>query len=61
MLDLELARLRAMTPSEKVGVMNSMWREAWSLTSAGIRARYPDWTNDQVAVEARRIIGGESR
>lgn len=55
-LDLELIRLRAMTASEKVGVMHALWRQAWSLTSAGIRARHPDWSPEQVDDEAREIF-----
>jgi len=55
-LDLELARLRAMTASEKVAVMHSLWRQAWSLKSAGVRARHPDWSPEQVEAEVREIF-----
>ena len=34
-LDLELTRLRQMTAAEKVAVMDSLWRQAWSLKAAG--------------------------
>ena len=47
-LDLELQRLRTMTASEKVAVMQSLWRQAWSLKLAGVRAQHPDWTPVQV-------------
>ena len=56
MLDLELARLRALTASEKVAVMHSLWHQAWSLTAAGIRARHPDWSPEQVEAEVREIF-----
>jgi hypothetical protein len=55
-LDLELARLRALTASEKVAVMHSLWRQAWSLALAGVRARNPDWTPEQVEAEVREIF-----
>ena len=55
-LELELTRLRAMSASEKVAVMHALWRQAWSLTSAGIRARHPDWLPEEVEAEARRIF-----
>lgn len=55
-LDLELERLRAMTASEKVAVMDSLWRQAWSLTTAGVQGRHPEWTPRQVEAEVRTIF-----
>lgn len=55
-LELELARLRAMTASEKVAIMHSLWRQAWSLKSAGVRAQHPDWAPERVAAEVREIF-----
>ena len=57
MLELELTRLRAMSASEKVAVMHALWRQAWSLTSAGVLARHPDWSPEEVEAEARKIFG----
>ena len=57
-LDAEVARLRAMTASEKVAVMHSLWRQAWSLVSAGVRARHLDWPLGDVETEVRHIMGG---
>jgi hypothetical protein len=59
-LDHELARLRAMTATEKVAVMHSLWRQAWALTAAGVRARHPDWTPEQVDVAVREIFRGDT-
>lgn len=55
-LDLELQRLRTMTASEKVAVMQSLWRQAWSLKTAGVRAQHPEWTFEQVESEVRTIF-----
>lgn len=55
-LDLEVARLRAMTASEKVAVMHALWREAWSLATAGVRGRHPDWSPEQVEAEVRELF-----
>ncbi len=55
--DLELARLRAMTASEKVGVMHALWRQAWALVVAGVRGRHPHWPPERVEAEAREILG----
>ncbi len=55
-LDLEVARLRQMTASEKIAVMNSLWRQAWSLKTAGVRTQHPDWSAEQVAAAVREIF-----
>ena len=56
MLERELARLRAMTATEKVAVMQSLWHQAWVLKAAGIRAQHPDWTVEQVEVRVREAF-----
>lgn len=55
-LDLEVERLRQMTVSQKIAVMNSLWRQAWSLKAAGVRAQHPDWPTEQVAAAVREIF-----
>ncbi len=59
-LDLELARLRAMTATEKLATTHALWRQAWSLTSAGVRARHPDWSPERVEAEVREIFRHDS-
>jgi hypothetical protein len=56
--DRELARLRAMTPTEKLRVAEGLWREARALTEAALVRRHPDWTRDQVREETRRVMSG---
>ena len=60
LLDVELARLRAMTASEKVAVMHGLWRVAWSLASGGVQARHPDWAPAQVEAAVRELFLGET-
>jgi hypothetical protein len=55
-LELEVARLRQMTASEKVAVMHSLWRQAWSLKTVGVRAAHPEWSPDQVEATVREIF-----
>jgi hypothetical protein len=55
-LDLELTRLRQMTAAEKVAVMDSLWRQAWSLKAAGVRGQHPDWSSEQVEAAVREIF-----
>ena len=54
----ELARLRAMTPAEKLKVAEALWRDAWALTEAGIVVRHPGWTREQLRQETRRLMSG---
>ncbi|MBA2291755.1 MAG: hypothetical protein H0W15_04780 [Gemmatimonadales bacterium] len=58
--ELELARLKAMTASEKVAVMHSLWHQAWVFKAAGIRAQHPDWTAEQVEERVRELFRLES-
>jgi len=55
-LDLEVARLRAMTATEKVAVMHSLWRQAWSLKEAGVRGHHPDWSEEEVKAAVREFF-----
>ena len=50
---LQIARLRRMTPAEKLDAMAQLWAAARELTRSGIRTRHPDWTEEQVARELR--------
>jgi len=56
----ELARLRALTASEKVSVMQSLWHQAWSLKRAGVQAQHPDWAPGEVEAEVREIFSRNS-
>ena len=57
-LDRELDRLRAMTATEKIAVMNSLWWQAWALKTAAVRDLHPDWAPDQVTAAVREIFRG---
>ncbi len=54
--ELELRRLRSMTPTEKMAALHALWRQAWSLTTAGVRGRHPEWSPQQVDAEVRRVF-----
>ncbi|MEO8636445.1 MAG: hypothetical protein ABI587_14315 [Gemmatimonadales bacterium] len=55
-LEREIARLRQMTASQKIAVMDSLWRQAWSLKTAGVRGQHPDWPPEQVDAAVREIF-----
>jgi hypothetical protein len=55
------AVLRTKTPAERVAQTAAANRTARMLIAAGVRARQPDWTDDQVAREVvRRMAGGSA-
>ncbi|MBA3709685.1 MAG: hypothetical protein H0W83_12795 [Planctomycetes bacterium] len=58
--DLELARLKRMTASEKVAVMHSLWHQAWVFKASGVRAQHPGWTPEQVEERVRELFRLES-
>lgn len=49
-------RFRATTADEKVRLSQALWREAWQVAAAGVRARHPDWTEEQVAAGVRELM-----
>lgn len=49
-------RFRAMTADEKVRLSHALWIEAWNVTSAGVRARHPDWSEEQVAARVQELM-----
>ena len=54
--ELEASRLRQMSAAEKLAVMHSLWRQAWSLKAAGVRGQYPAWSEAEVAAAVREIF-----
>jgi hypothetical protein len=49
-------RLRAMSADEKVRLSHALWAEARSVAAAGVRARHPDWSDDQIATRVRELM-----
>ena len=55
--DPEQMRLfSAMTPDERWTVAQSLQRTAREVKHAGVRAEYPDWSDEQVREEVRRQL-----
>jgi hypothetical protein len=45
---IQLARLRAMTPAEKLTVLRGMQRTARQVRHAAHRRLHPDWTTERI-------------
>ena len=57
--DQELARLRAMTPADKLRVADRLRADAFRLVRAAVTRLHPTWTEKQVRDEVvRRVNGG---
>lgn len=53
------AMFRAMTPAERFVLVGQAHQTARRLVEAGVRSRYPDWSEEAVNREvARRMSGG---
>lgn len=51
-----LAALRRLTPSQRLTVAQGLRATAWQLKAAGLRARHPDWSGDEVERRVREIF-----
>lgn len=49
-------RLRMMSADEKVRLSQALWEEARAVTSAGVRGRYPEWSDEQVDARVRELM-----
>jgi hypothetical protein len=58
MSEREVELLRRMTPAEKLEVMGHLIRQAYELKAAGLRAVHPEWSEQEVEAETRRLVGG---
>lgn len=55
-LDRFTERFRAMTADGKVRLSHALWIETRNVTSAGVRARHPDWSDEQVVAQVRELM-----
>lgn len=55
-LAYQLERIRAMSVEEKLRISHALWIEARAVLAAGVRARYPEWTEAQVAERVRELL-----
>jgi hypothetical protein len=52
------ARLRQMTPAQRLASAHAMWRYAHERLDVLLRRQHPDWTELQLHIEKRRRLLG---
>ena len=52
----EIRILRAMTPEQKLRAIKRLYWTARSLKAAWLRHQHPDWSEDEVQREVRKIF-----
>lgn len=52
----QLKALRRMTAYDKLRVAGEMWKTAWQAKAAYLRKKHPEWTEEEVLREVRRIF-----
>jgi hypothetical protein len=57
--DRQLRVYRSMTPGQRVALAVEMSEEAFTLAADGIRARHPDYGDDEVDAARRRLRVGD--
>jgi hypothetical protein len=48
--------IRMMESSRRLQIAQELWQTAWELKQSGLRAQYPDWTEEQIRAKARRVF-----
>jgi hypothetical protein len=57
--EVELRTLRTKTAAQKLAAMHALWRTAWSLKAASLRALNPEWTDRELQDRVREAVAGE--
>jgi len=52
----QIEAYRRMTPQEKIRAMGRLYRQARNLKTAWLRDQHPNWTEEQILNETRRIF-----
>lgn len=53
---MQAAILRNMTPGQRLKVMESLYWQARALKTASLRAFHPDWTDEKIKSEVRKLF-----
>jgi hypothetical protein len=53
---IQIERIRQMSLSERFGRGLAFLRSAREFVAAGVKARHPEWTEEEALAEARRLM-----
>ncbi len=48
--------IRKMTPAQKFAIARELYDTAWEIKRSALRAQHPDWTDEQVHAQVKRIF-----
>jgi len=48
--------IRKMTPARRLEVARGLYETAWKLKAAGLRHQHPDWPEEQILANVRRVF-----
>jgi len=57
--DREIEILRAMTPADRLAIMQTLIRQAFDLKAAALRARWPEMSEEEVRSRTRTLVAGD--
>jgi hypothetical protein len=52
----QVAAYRRMSPAEELKTACGLWRAARALRAAALRLEHPDWTEEAVQAEVRKVF-----
>jgi hypothetical protein len=53
---VQLEALKRATPAQKIEAVAALYEAGIRLRMAGLRMSHPDWTDEQLSLEARRSL-----
>jgi hypothetical protein len=45
-----------MEPARRLQIAQELLQTAWELKQSGLRAQYPEWTEERIRAKARRVF-----
>jgi len=54
--EVYLKIIRGLTPAQKFKAAQEMWEAAWELKTAALRARHPDWAEEEIQRAVREAF-----
>ena len=52
----QIEAYRRMSFQDKIRRFGELYRQAWKLKAAGLKHQHPDWTEEKITAEVRKIF-----